>query len=225
MAQAKLSSTSSGVYPGQSSTSLWPKGTTWADVAQANTMKNTWAPGTTWDSVKSAYDQKYPAAPQAPTSQSDPATVPKDALYNAQTAGVARTRDDTLAGIGRERNQALADYGYTGTFDQAGNLTGRTVDPNNPFSRAALLKRTYDQRAGSNTNNYASRGLLQSGAFQAAKDNTDFGYLQGMNENERNFDAVIGNLIGRTASANTNYATGLSTAGAENLARLLGGLV
>ena len=132
LAQAKLSSTSTGVYPGQTlDFTVAERALREPDVAQANTMKNTWAPGTAWDSVKSAYDQKYPAAPRSPTSQSDPATVPKDALYNAQTAGVARTRDDTLAGIGRERNQALADYGYTGTFDQAGNLTGRTVDPNN----------------------------------------------------------------------------------------------
>lgn len=222
--RAQLSSTSTGVYPGQGRTSMWKPGTTWADVAQANTMKNTWKPGTTWTDVKSAYDTKYPSQPAAPVRPTDPATVPKDATYNAQATNYARQRDDTLAGIGRERNQAMADYGYTGTFDAQGNLTGRAVDPNNPFSRAALLKRTYDQRAGSNINNYASRGMLQSGAYNAAKDNTDFGFLQGTNENERSLDAILGGLIGRTRSANTNYESGLTEAGAENLARLLGGL-
>lgn len=223
MATAKLGSTSQSVYPGQNK-SMWAKGTSWADVAQANTMKNTWAPGTTWTDVKTAYDAKNPAKPAAPSAQSDPASTPKDAIYNATATGLGRVRDDTLAGIGREQNQALAEYGYTGTFDAQGNLTGRTVDPNNPFSRAALLKRNYDQRSSGNVTNYASRGLLHSGAYGAAKDNTDFGFLQGTNENERSLDAILGGLIGRTRSANTNYESGLTEAGAENLARLLGGL-
>lgn len=221
--RAHLGSGSRVVVPGQNNRSMWKPGTTWKDVAQANTMKNTWAPGTTWTDVKTAYDKKHPAS--NPAVPSDPGAVPKDAVYNAQAANYARDRDNTLAGIAREQNQALAEYGYTGRFDAAGNLTGRTVDPNNPFSRAALLKRNYDQRSGANTNSYASRGLLQSGAYSAAKDRTDFENLRGINENERNFDALIGSLIGRTAAAHTNYDTGITQAGADNLARLIGGLV
>ena len=221
MATARINSTATSAVAAQP----WKPGTTWSDVKTAYDQKHSmWAPGTTWGDVKTTYDQKYPATPAAP-KPTDPASTPKDAQYLASVTGLARNRDDTLAGIGREQNQALAEYGYTGAFDAQGNLTGRSVDTNNPFSRAALMKRSYDQSARGNNTSFAARGQLNSGAFQNAKDNTDFGYLRGMNENERSFDAVIGNLIGRRATANTNYETGTTQAGLDNLARLIGGLV
>lgn len=222
MTTAKLSSTATGVFPGQRK-SMWPKGTTWADVAQANTMKNTWAPGTTWGDVKTAYDKiQKPATPAA--ADNSPTAKPFDAIYDATSRNLERVRDDTLTGIGTDRNRVLSEYGYNGTFDADGNLTGRTVDPNNPFSRMALLKRTYDQRKAGNTTSFAARGQLYSGALQNARAVTDFDNLRDTDQTEKSFDQIIAGLIGRQRSANTDYSTGMATAEAERLTRALGGL-
>lgn len=150
--------------------------------------------------------------------------LPFDAQYDSEIGAAAKTRDTTLAGIGRERTDALATYGYTGTFDSQGNLTGRAFDPNNPFSRAALLKRSYEQGSRGNTNRMAARGQLNSGAFQNLKNATDFNYQQGEDANLRSFNSLIGSLIGRQQQANSTYDTSVVGSGAARLARALGGL-
>lgn len=150
--------------------------------------------------------------------------LPFDAQYDAEVGAAGRSRDTTLAGISRERNDALATYGYTGTFDANGNLTDRQFDPSNPFSRAALLKRTYDQSSRGNVNRMAVRGQLNAGSFQNLKNNTDFGYMQGEDANQKSLNALIGSLIGRQQAANTSYDSAVVQAGGSRLARALGGL-
>lgn len=191
-----------------------------------------WKPGTTWADVNTAYQAitkpaaAAPAAAPPVTASGVPADkpLPFDAQYDAEVGNAAKNRDVTLAGIGRERNDALATYGYTGTFDQSGNLVGRQFDPNNPFSRAALLKRTYDQTSRGNVNRMAVRGQLNAGSFQNLKNNTDFGYMQGEDANQKSLNALIGSLIGRQQAANTSYDSAVVQAGGSRLARALGGL-
>ena len=112
-----------------------------------------------------------PLGPQAVTA---PSVVPPDANYEAAIASSQQSHDITAGDLTRQRAQGLLDYGYT--QDATGALT---FDATNPFSQAAMLKRNYDQAQRGNTNSYAARGQLYSGALQNAQDESGFQYQRG----------------------------------------------
>lgn len=156
--------------------------------------------------------------PPTPTPAA-PAPLPVDPAYDAQVAGLARTRDDTLAGLGTQRTAALANYGYNAQYDPSGGVSGLTVDPSNPFSRAALLTRNYQQSKAGTTNSLASRGQLYSGAMQTAQNANDFGYLQGQDNLQKQLTALLADISSRGTQANTGYETGVSQAMSDRLSR------
>lgn len=164
------------------------------------------------------------AAPPVSASGRSDAPLVGDEQYNLEVGNYEKGRSTALGGLTRERNDALATYGYTGTFDAAGNLVDRQFDPNNPFSRAALLKRTYDQSSRGNVNRMAARGQLNAGSFQNLKNNTDFGYMQGEDANQKSLNALIGSLIGRQQTVNTEFDSKIIGARGSLLSRALGGL-
>lgn len=80
----------------------------------------------------------------------------------------ARTNyDNTLAALAAREPLIQREYGY--------DAEGR-IDPNNPFSKAQLLQRTYQQTQKGTGNQYAARGQLYSGALQRAKNENQFNY-------------------------------------------------
>ena len=79
-----------------------------------------------------------PGVPAAPAYSAS--NLPPDAAYDAQMLLLARQRDQGLANLAGERVRTLGDYGFTEGI--GGSLA---FDPNNPFSKAALLKKNYDQ--------------------------------------------------------------------------------
>lgn len=132
-----------------------------------------------------------------------PSVLPPDAGYEATVGGLNQTHDATQAGLVNQKQQALLNYGYdyvNGTL---------TFDPKNPFSQAAMLKRSYDQAQTGNTNSYAARGQLYSGALQNAQNESGF-------QNQRGNDTLIKNL--------TNFLTGNTAALAANDTNLQVGL-
>lgn len=152
----------------------------------------------------------------APASASDPAAggPPVDPVYDNTIGTLQRTRDTTLAGLTGQRTRTLADYGYNEGV--GGSLT---VNPNDPFSKAALLQRTYDQRRTGNTNSYAARGQLYSGALQNAQDAANFGQLRDSDQLQK---ALINFLAGNTGARNTaqtNYELGAGQALGDRIVR------
>lgn len=80
----------------------------------------------------------------------------------------ARTNyQNTLAGIAAQEPMVRRRYGFT----EQGQ-----IDPSNPFGRAQLLKRSYDQSQRGTTNSLAARGQLYSGALQRRKEDNQFNY-------------------------------------------------
>lgn len=159
-----------------------------------------------------------PAPPPKPA-----AGPPIDPVYDAQVGAAQRTRNDTVAGLANARSRGLANYGYTASFDQAGTPTNLTFDPSNPFSQAALLKRSYDQQRSGNVNGYAAQGQLYSGALQNAAANTNF--KQGAAEDglqKALIDFLAGNASG-VQTANNNYDTNVAGYASDRVARATGG--
>jgi hypothetical protein len=137
-----------------------------------------------------------PQSVSTPAGPTGPSTPPPDPVYLATVAGNQSSHDITAADLARDRKNAFLNYGYT--QDAAGNLT---FDPTNPFSQAALLKRSYDQAQTGNTNSYAARGQLYSGALQNAQNESGFQYQAG---SDRLTKALTDFLARNTSAAGQN---------------------
>ena len=160
-----------------------------------------------------------PGAPAAPPAARPSARLPVDPVYDQTVAGLARQRDDTLAGLAQQQTGTLADYGYGATFDPQGNVTGLSFYPANPFSRAALLRRNYQQSKTGTQNSMAARGQLYSGALVNAQNTNDVGYLQGENALQNAVTQALIAIARRRSGAGTDYELGVGGAGAERAAR------
>lgn len=146
--------------------------------------------------------------------------LPVDPQYNAETGGYWRDYGNTVAGLDLGRQQTFTDYGYTPTIDNGTDLvTGYTFDPNNPFSRAALLKKHFDEQRAGDTTSMAAQGQLYSGAFVNRKNYTDFQDLQGTDALQKGIANFIGtNNLGH-GTAGTTLATNLGNANAGRVGR------
>ncbi len=100
-----------------------------------------------------------PAAP-APTP-----AVPFDPAAQAQIAGA-------------NNNFSVADLGPGGYQARLQSLDFNYNSPLNPFNKARMLARAYHEAQSRNTNGYAARRLLYSGALQNAQNAANFNYQQ-----------------------------------------------
>jgi hypothetical protein len=104
-----------------------------------------------------------------------PQPHPIDPIHTGQSALIEKQRQDLLTQLPYQQNQLASEYGFL-----PGSMT---VDPNNPYSRASLLQRSYQQGQAGTTNSMAARGQLYSGATQRGLDEGTFNY-------SRNTDAL-----------------------------------
>lgn len=111
--------------------------------------------------------------PRAAASASAKPTGPKpqpqpfDAQYFSETALQRRDYADTLGQITQARQNVGQDTG----FDIHGGF-----DPSNPYNKATLLQRSWEQAQTGTRTNAASSGQLYSGSTQRALDEGQFRY-------------------------------------------------
>ena len=86
------------------------------------------------------------------------------------------------------------------------------TDPNNPFSRASMLHRSYTNANNVSSGSFANRGQLSSGAYQRAQGRNTMGYDQGRDSLLKAFAARLGEFQGQR---NTAYSTN-DTSGLQN---------
>jgi hypothetical protein len=103
-------------------------------------------------------------AAQSAAKGSDPGTSGPapfyDPMLDAYTASALRNQQLQGAWGTYQSGELDREYG----FDNTGG-----IDPNNPYSRAALLQRSYQDAQRGNTNSYAAAGQLYSGALGRAQ--------------------------------------------------------
>lgn len=164
-------------------------------------------PGTPAPPMSSA-----PAAPgsgvAAPAAPSGPAPLPFG-IQNQATHLKDQAQQQlnmTLAELQDRQNQALLDYGYNASFDPQGNLSGLTVDPKDPFSRAQLLQRFHDQSQRGATTAMSAQGQLYSGALQNARNANTFNFQQQTDAQQKELQALLKELIRRRLEAKTGAA-------------------
>lgn len=155
-----------------------------------------------------------------PLAQSVQSVLPLDPIFQAQLGGAQRTRDDQLAQFTSSRPRLLADYGYQATgYDSSGAPTGLAFDPNNPFSRAALMKRSFDQSKAGTTTTLAARGQHLSGAHARAQRSNEFNYQQGSDSLQKALTNALVDVASGERTANTSYETTAGLARGEALDR------
>lgn len=156
----------------------------------------------------------------APVVSYDPGV---QARYDANMGGADLQYKNATSGLAGERVGQLARYGYkatgynavTGEADGAATTSDQwTVDTDNPFSVAAMAKRSYDQRTSGNQIQYANRGQLYSGALKNQQDATTFGYGQQDDAARKGLSAALSSLIARKLGADNNRTTAYANADA-----------
>lgn len=142
-----------------------------------------------------------PAAPTAPTPAAN--KQPVDPTYNADIAGLDQGLWNTHVDLNASRTNTLLDYGYNET--SPGQVT---VDPNNPYSRAALLAKSYREAKSGTTNSLASQGQLYSGALRNAQDVNDSQNLQQTDSMQKALLRFLADNTKQGSRADSEYWTG-----------------
>lgn len=156
-----------------------------------------------------------PAAPAAPTlpfnEPRGPQPSPWDSIYERQKVDLQNRWQDYSGAGGRYDQQRAALTSSFGINQQG------LIDPSNPFSRAALLKESYQKSLTGDSNSFAARGLRNSGAFQNAVNSRTNSYNQ--NQNALSLDAqnAWNQLAQERLGEQRAYEGGLSSAENERI--------
>jgi hypothetical protein len=110
---------------------------------------------------------RYLQALQAGGTQPANSSTPFDAGLTSAYGTADTNYANTLAAINAQQPAIQRTYG----FNESGE-----VDPSNPFGRAQLLQRSYQQSKRGTNNSMAARGQLYSGATQRALNDAQFNY-------------------------------------------------
>ncbi len=179
--------------------------------------------------VKRPFGSTLPyAEPGRPGSQPDatftrgPAAAqgalapPVDPIYDAQVGGAQRNRALTEDQVSYQRGQLGQTYG----FGMAAN--GVVVsDPSNPFSLAAAMQKSYDQRRKGNSVGFAARGQLYSGALQNQQNAAAMDYERRRDALMREFGGANARLTGGGLQAGADFDDAVTQAGADRIDRAL----
>jgi hypothetical protein len=157
-------------------------------------------------------------------------------MYGNMVSGAVTTRDTSFGAIGVSEDRAARDYGlgFTRTdTNKDGKIDSKDgVDPNSigkslvtsdPFSKMALLQRSYEQNKSGDMNSYAAMGQLQSGAMQRQKAETMHNRDMGEDQIRKAFEDMILGAASDRIGVNTQYTTSVNDAAAERLRLALGG--
>jgi len=143
--------------------------------------------------------------------------LPPDAAW-AKIAGPGGLLDQqriaNLAAISGERTRSLSDYGFN-----EGPNGALAYDPNNPFSKASVLKKAYDTNRRSTAQSMGAGGQLYSGAFQNAQDLVNRNELQAGDTQLKALQAFLASNTGRSKQEEIDYQTGAANAWSDRLAR------
>ena len=151
-------------------------------------------------------------APAGPSSPSAPGAAggtppapggtpsPYDSSYDATVNAINTGLGNTLADLTYDETRLKQDYGFD--------------DPSNPYNRAAMLRRAFEQQQRGTQNSYAARGQLYSGAIVNAQNENQFGYNRDFDSLSRAYKDALNAIERRRLGAGTDAAAGTADAAA-----------
>jgi len=135
--------------------------------------------------------------------------LPWDTAYEQTVGNINKGRDNALAQNTYQANQLGQSYGYS--LDPVSGAVAE--DPTNPFSKAALLRQSYERSRAGTTNGMAARGQLYSGALQNAQNYNALNYTQSSDTNQRDFRNAAQSLLQGRLDTNTGADSQIDQAG------------
>jgi len=228
------------LLPGQSARKLKPiqQGLAHARIGGKPVTYKDWASG---GFLRALTGQKKPAAPKpkpkpgaapvtavAPTAAPVVRPPPVDPIYEQGLGSRDVLRTNRVADIRSARTQGLIDYGFTETgFDYGRDAAGNPVasgtlaiDPNNPFGKAAELKRRYDTSRRATGQGMGAGGQLYAGAYQNAQDSLNRQQLGAEDTLNKSLAAFLLGNVGKYHGEQTDYANDVNQLGAERMGRI-----
>lgn len=162
--------------------------------------------------------------------EAGPTATPMDpritAWQNEQNTALSGQRDTALTGLTADANRAASDYGFNITNDAAGNPVfggDLTVNPQDPFSKMALLQKSYEGQKRGSLNSYAAQGQLYSGALHN-KQTSDLSHNnQDKDALAKAFQDLLASIRQQRAGVTDSYNAGVGSAGAQAIQMALGG--
>lgn len=125
-----------------------------------------------------------------------------------------KQRADQLAALTQQRTSSLSDYGF-----QEGPNGALTFDPNNPFSKAAVMKKAFDTNRRSAGQSMAAGGQQYNGAFQNSQDLINRNQVQGEDAMQKSLLRFLAQNTLGAAQANTGYETAAAQAYGDRVSR------
>lgn len=176
-----------------------PWGNSWAGSAPGFTQTNPWygKPSTNKPPASSTGGTPAPAAAPAPVPP--PVSLTAGAQVNAANS----TLGTTLAGIQNQSDQASIAYGY--------NPDG-TPNTSSPYSRAALLRQSYEQAQRKSLNGASN---IYGGHYQNLQNIAAKGLVQGSSQLQAQYQALLNGLAQRRQAAQTAATNAVSIAKAN----------
>lgn len=129
-----------------------------------------------------------------------------DEAYKRTVSTANANLQNSLSGLSAQRRELGINYGL-------GEAGGSVVS--NPYSRAALLQKSYDQNQVRTQNAMAASGQLYSGATQNARNLNVGNYGQARDSLQKDFDARMGQTIFGEQQARDGFASAQEAAEAK----------
>lgn len=129
--------------------------------------------------------------------------MPWNAAYETTTGNLRKEQADTQANLAYQRAGVEQEYGFNDTSD--------------PYARANLLQRSYQQGQLGTTNSMAARGQLYSGATQRARETNTFNMGQNLNALRGEYQQKMYGLDQDRLQSDQTYRRGLEDAEARRL--------
>ena len=152
----------------------------------------------------------------------------QDAIYNSIVGpggSIQTGLNNTKAALQNQGRQTFSDLGVNVSGDIFGDPTqvkygiADDVDITNPFSRAALLKKSYMQQQAGNKNSYAARGQFTSGSLQNAQNQAAETNLQGQDAITKQAGSWLSDAMGKWIEARNAAGAAGSGAASDAFAR------
>lgn len=157
-----------------------------------------------------------PGQPQPPDLQAPkdkPPAPPYDPMLDAYRASANRNAVAGQAWGTYQSGELDRDYGFT---------PEGAVDPNNPYSRAALLQRSYQDSVRGNTNSYAASGQLYSGALKNAQNRAFQNYDIGLDSLKRDLGRARAGVVKGQLDSYAGIGSSIDDATFSSLLKALG---
>lgn len=170
-----------------------------------------------------AFSSKRPVKkPGKPATPATPAPQPmvdpnawQDPNYWMGEADAWKAQQNSNTDLIYKRDAALRDAGYT-IDANSGQL--KQIDFSlNPYSRAALMKKAYDQSLRGNVNGAAAQGQLYAGSLDRAQAASSSNYTAQQNALLNSLYDLMAETEAGLAGNQANYSTALANAGLSGL--------